>query len=174
MQGFAPKLTRANESTSLDPLVFAGGFVNRLHGGHARGGAGVLVISALSSAGFFCQIVRHETLKSLIQTRDTRSVRVFLIGVELKSRTAAAVRESLAELEELATTAGTLIVGEGVQKMAAPVAATYIGPGKAEEFAALCKERRRGHRHLRRRAVARADAQPGKNLSAAKSWIAPR
>ena len=78
-------------------------------------------------------------MKSLIQTRDTRSVRVFLIGVELKSRTAADVRESLAELEELATTAGTQIIGEGVQKMAVPVAATYIGPGKAEEFAASCK-----------------------------------
>jgi len=79
-------------------------------------------------------------LKSLIQTRDTRSVRVFLIGVELKSRTAADVRESLDELAELAETAGTQIVGEGVQKMAVPVAATYIGPGKAEEFAKLCKE----------------------------------
>ena len=66
-------------------------------------------------------------------------MRVFLIGVELKSRTAADVRESLAELEELAETAGTLIVGEGLQKMAAPVAATYIGPGKAEEFATFCK-----------------------------------
>jgi GTP-binding protein HflX len=79
-------------------------------------------------------------LKSLIQTRDTRSIRVFLIGVELKSRTAAAVRESLDELAELAETAGTQIVGEGIQKMAVPVAATYIGPGKAEEFAKLCKE----------------------------------
>jgi GTP-binding protein HflX len=79
-------------------------------------------------------------LKSLIQTRDTRSVRVFLIGVELKSRTAADVRESLDELAELAETAGTQIVGEGVQKMSVPVAATYIGPGKAEEFAKLCKE----------------------------------
>ncbi len=79
-------------------------------------------------------------MKSLIrQTQTARSVRVFLIGVELKSRTAAAVRESLAELEELAATAGALIVGEGVQKMAAPVAATYIGPGKAAEFADLCK-----------------------------------
>jgi len=79
-------------------------------------------------------------LKSLIQTRDTRSVRVFLIGVELKSRTAADIRESLAELEELARTAGTQIVGEGVQKMAVPVAATYIGPGKAAEFARTCKD----------------------------------
>ncbi len=79
-------------------------------------------------------------MKSLIQTRDTRSIRVFLIGVELKSRTAADVRESLDELAELAETAGTQIVGEGVQKMAVPVAATYIGPGKAEEFAKQCKE----------------------------------
>ncbi len=66
-------------------------------------------------------------------------MRVFLVGVELKSRTAADVRESLDELAELAETAGTQIVGEGVQKMAVPVAATYIGPGKAEEFARLCK-----------------------------------
>src|SRR5471032_2061072 len=83
---------------------------------------------------------RPQQLKSLIQTRDTRSVRVFLVGVELKSRTAAAVRESLDELEELAETAGTLIVGEGVQKMAVPIAATYIGPGKAVEFARQCRE----------------------------------
>jgi GTP-binding protein HflX len=88
-----------------------------------------------------CYSIRHEQLKSLIQkTRDARSVRVFLVGVELKSRSAADIRESLAELGELATTAGTLIVGEGVQKLAVPVAATFIGPGKAEEFAASCKE----------------------------------
>jgi len=78
-------------------------------------------------------------LKSLIQTRDTRSVRVFLIGVELKSRTAADIRESLAELAELAATAGTEIAGEGVQKIAVPSAATYIGAGKAQEFAVFCK-----------------------------------
>jgi GTP-binding protein HflX len=84
---------------------------------------------------------RHETLKALVhQIQNARSVRVFLVGVELKSRTAADVRESLAELEELAQTAGTQIIGEGVQKMAVPVAATYIGGGKAEEFARSCKE----------------------------------
>ena len=88
-----------------------------------------------------CYSIRHEQLKSLIQkNRDARSVRVFLVGVELKSRSAADIRESLAELAELATTAGTQIVGEGVQKLAVPVAATFIGPGKAEEFAKSCKE----------------------------------
>jgi GTP-binding protein HflX len=79
-------------------------------------------------------------LKSLIQTREARSERVFLIGVELKSRQAAEVSESLAELAELAETAGAQIVGQGVQKMATPIAATYIGKGKAEEFAAFCRE----------------------------------
>ena len=59
--------------------------------------------------------------------------------MELKTRTAADVRESLAELTELAETAGTQIIGEGTQKMAVPVAATYIGPGKAAEFATFCK-----------------------------------
>ena len=82
----------------------------------------------------------HKPLKSLIQTRDTRSVRVFLIGVELKDRTTTDVRESLAELEELAQTAGAQIIGTGVQKLATPVAATYIGHGKAEEFSRQCQD----------------------------------
>jgi GTP-binding protein HflX len=80
-----------------------------------------------------------QNLKSLVSISNKRPERVFLIGVELKSRTAADIRESLAELAELAETAGAQIVGEGVQKMAVPVAATYIGPGKAVEFAATCK-----------------------------------
>ena len=63
-----------------------------------------------------------------------------MIGVELKSRQPAEVAESLAELAELAETAGAEIVGNGTQKMPTPIAATYIGKGKAEEFAAFCKE----------------------------------
>ena len=79
-------------------------------------------------------------MKSLIQTRDTRSIRVFLVGVELKSRNAADIRESLAELAELATTAGTMILGEWVQKLDSPHAATFIGKGKAEELAEACEK----------------------------------
>ncbi len=82
---------------------------------------------------------RAQKLKALVSISNKRPARVFLIGVELKTRNAADIRESLAELAELAETAGTQIVGEGVQKMAVPVAATYIGPGKAAEFAAFCK-----------------------------------
>jgi len=87
----------------------------------------------------FCYAHAHQNLKALVSISNSRTERVFLIGVELKSRTAADIRESLTELAELAQTAGTQIIGEGVQKMAAPVAATYIGPGKAAEFAVFCK-----------------------------------
>jgi len=79
-------------------------------------------------------------LKALVQTRDTRTERVFLIGVELKSGSTHQLRESLDELAELAQTAGGEVVGEGTQKVEAAHAATYIGKGKAEEFARFCKE----------------------------------
>lgn len=47
--------------------------------------------------------------------------------------------ESLQELSELARTAGGEVVGEGTQKLEAPVAATYVGTGKAAEFAVECR-----------------------------------
>jgi GTP-binding protein HflX len=78
-------------------------------------------------------------LKTLIQTRGPRSERAFLIGVELKARTAADIRESLDELAQLAQTDGAQIAGEATQKLEVPVAATYIGKGKAEELAVLCQ-----------------------------------
>ena len=57
----------------------------------------------------------------------------------MKSRTAWEVRDSLDELAELAATAGAEIVGDGTQRLEAPVAATFIGCGKADEFARHCK-----------------------------------
>ncbi len=79
-------------------------------------------------------------MKALVQNRTARTLRAFLVGAELKSRNRADIRESLAELAELATTAGAEIVGEGVQKMDSPSPATFIGKGKAEEFAGFCKQ----------------------------------
>jgi GTP-binding protein HflX len=79
-------------------------------------------------------------LKALIETRTRKTERVFLIGVELKSNGKNGdSEESLDELSELAITAGGVVVGEGSQKLAAPFAATFIGKGKADEFALHCK-----------------------------------
>jgi len=79
-------------------------------------------------------------LKALIETRNRRTERVFLVGVELKARTNGWVtRDSLEELSELATTAGAEVIGEGLQKLAAPCASTFMGKGKADEFALHCR-----------------------------------
>jgi GTP-binding protein HflX len=79
-------------------------------------------------------------LKALIDTANRKTERVFLIGVELKNRSAWDVQDSLEELAELAQTAGGVVAGTATQKLAAPMAGTFIGTGKAAELAARCKE----------------------------------
>ena len=85
-------------------------------------------------------------MKALIETSNRRTERVFLIGVEVKSRNGNGhsngweTSDSIEELSELARTAGGQVVGDGVQKLQAPCASTFIGTGKAEEFARLCRQ----------------------------------
>jgi GTP-binding protein HflX len=80
-------------------------------------------------------------VKALVSENAVQtSERAFLIGAQIKARTAWDVRDSLAELGQLATTAGAQIVGVGVQKIDRPAARTFIGPGKAEQFATHCRE----------------------------------
>lgn len=78
-------------------------------------------------------------MKALIETANQRTERVFLIGVELKNRSTFEVQDSLEELSELAQTAGGVVVGTGSQKVDKLNAGTFIGSGKAAEFAAKCK-----------------------------------
>ena len=77
-------------------------------------------------------------MKALISTTK-RTERVFLIGLELKAGPSWKTRDSLDELAELAATAGGAVVGDGTQKLESPVAGTFIGTGKAEEFAEFCR-----------------------------------
>ena len=79
-------------------------------------------------------------MKALIEARKTRTEKVFLVGVELKSRKGPDVSELLAELAELAQTAGGQVIGEGIQKVESLAPATFIGKGKAAEFADFCKQ----------------------------------
>jgi len=78
-------------------------------------------------------------LKALIETATKRTERVFLVGLELKSRSTWDLQDSLNELSELAATAGADVVGNGTQKLEAPVAGTFIGKGKADEFSRYCR-----------------------------------
>jgi GTP-binding protein HflX len=77
-------------------------------------------------------------LKALIETRSARAERVFLVGVELKSQQGWESRDSLEELAELAETAGGQVAATGTQKLESVNASTFIGKGKADEFAELC------------------------------------
>jgi GTP-binding protein HflX len=78
-------------------------------------------------------------LKSLIDTNQKPIERVFLVGLEFKMRPALGLDESMQELGELACTAGADVVGSGRQRLDSPVAATFIGSGKADEFARFCR-----------------------------------
>ena len=79
-------------------------------------------------------------MKALISTQNRNPERIFLVGAELRSRTNLEVRDSMEELAQLAETAGGEVIGDGVQKLAVPVAGTYIGSGKADEFAEYCRQ----------------------------------
>ncbi|MGC9034567.1 MAG: GTPase HflX [Verrucomicrobiia bacterium] len=78
-------------------------------------------------------------MKALIETKNRKPERVFIIGVQLKSRDAFEVQDSMAELSELVKAAGGEVVGEGIQKLDTPHPATFIGKGKAIEFAQFCQ-----------------------------------
>ena len=78
-------------------------------------------------------------MKSLIENRNTRPERVFLVGVERQNHDRAALRDSLAELGELTETAGGEVIDTGIQKMESLSPATFIGKGKADEFADFCR-----------------------------------
>jgi hypothetical protein len=80
-------------------------------------------------------------LKALVSENAVQtSERTFLIGAQFKSRSDWDVQDSLAELGQLAQTAGADVVGTGTQKIEKPTAKTFIGPGKAQEFATRCHE----------------------------------
>ena len=82
---------------------------------------------------------RPTHVKALAEQKGAAE-RVFLIGAELRKRTGTDLTETMAELAELARTAGAQIIGEGTQRLDRPHAATYIGKGKATEFAEICKQ----------------------------------
>ena len=87
-----------------------------------------------------CYATPRPDLKALIANPNHRAQRVFLVGVELKAGAPRETADAMAELAELARTAGSQIVGEGIQKLESIHAATFIGAGKAQEFADQCRE----------------------------------
>jgi GTP-binding protein HflX len=64
-----------------------------------------------------------------------------LVAVALRgSRPLLTAEDSLDELARLAETAGLAVVGQAIQRLDHPYAATYIGPGKLEELKILLQD----------------------------------
>jgi GTP-binding protein HflX len=69
------------------------------------------------------------------------SERAFLVGIEVYGQRALlGVEDSLAELAQLADTAGLHVVGETYQKINKPDPNTFIGSGKADELRSFAEE----------------------------------
>ena len=62
-----------------------------------------------------------------------------LIGLERPGHDRWAAQDSLAELRELAESAGVAVLELLTQKRDAPSAPTFVGKGKADEIAARCQ-----------------------------------
>lgn len=84
--------------------------------------------------------------KKITRSRNTYSIpaepeRAYLVGAEVKGAIHPwRLKDSLAELAELARTAGVEVVGETEQHLETINPATYIGKGKVEELQFLARE----------------------------------
>jgi len=83
---------------------------------------------------------RRLSINRVSEPTGSPTERAFLVGVEPKGPASFSedgdwpVKESLAELERLAHTAGMVVVGYEVQQLVHPHPATFVGPGKAKEI----------------------------------------
>jgi GTP-binding protein HflX len=80
---------------------------------------------------------RTDIKRTPVTTRSPAE-KALLVGVEVRGEMNGwSLEGSLAELGELARTAGAVIVGSVTQRMSTPTPATFVGKGKLEEIAAL-------------------------------------
>jgi len=83
------------------------------------------------------------TIARLIETTQAEATRAFLVGIEIKGdRDLLSVEDSLAELAQLARTAGLEVVGQTYQRIQEIDPATLIGSGKVEEVRAFVEDLR--------------------------------
>ncbi len=70
----------------------------------------------------------------------TRVEKAYLVGVSLPGSSVGAANEHLDELEQLATTAGAIVVGRTVQARKSVDVTTFVGDGKVEDIKQTCAE----------------------------------
>lgn len=75
----------------------------------------------------------------MFDTRPHFQEKALLIGLEREGVDKWDLKESMEELAELAASAGAKVVGSVTQRLEQPTAPYYIGKGKAEQVAKLCR-----------------------------------
>ncbi len=78
----------------------------------------------------------------MIEFAPSATEKAILVGLEQQGVSHWDLEDSLAELEQLAATAGAEVVDTFVQKLDKPTAPYYIGKGKAEEVRVACRGKR--------------------------------
>lgn len=73
----------------------------------------------------------------MIEIKQKKTERAILVAVKTRLQTKETVKEHLDELEELASTAGAIVILKTVQERYSEDPAFYIGKGKAEELSQL-------------------------------------
>src|SRR5258708_35981475 len=76
-------------------------------------------------------------LDEFVFAPDQEPERVYLMGLGLPGVSGAKLEEQMAELAELAATAGAEVVGSDVQHLERPNPTTIFGKGKADELKGL-------------------------------------
>ena len=117
---------------------------------------------------------RRRLTATEVDLERVRQQRALLVGTGVRHARREEAEASLDELALLADTAGAEPVRRELQRRTTPDPATYIGKGKAEELRELARRARRRRRDLRRRAHARAAAQPREAVRASTSSTASR
>ncbi len=83
-----------------------------------------------------------KTDKLIDLTTENGSERAYLIAVDAERKDALwDVEDSLAELAALARTAGAEVVGALSQRLPTPTPSLYLGKGRANDLAMLCRDR---------------------------------
>src|SRR5438874_369503 len=78
----------------------------------------------------------------MVETRPQKTQeRALLIGLEKEGVSKWDLQDSLAELRELANSAGAEVIDTVTQKLQKPTAPYYIGRGKAESIKDSCQDR---------------------------------
>lgn len=85
--------------------------------------------------------IERDGEKQVLSVEDQESEKVILIGLDTGGHGLSAA-DSLHELEQLAVSAGLIVVGKEIQRRSRPEAATYIGRGKVEELKLLAQASR--------------------------------